>query len=287
MLIAIARFVINVVPEAMADSITRSLAAMTQRPRVSSFEQAAMAQASKMGYGEDNKNVAWVWGDGPLVIFVHGWSGRAAQMAPLALHVANLGFRSVAIDVTGHGDSPKRHTRWDYFLRDIAALSQSLHEEVYAYVGHSAGADLLLFYDETDRFVDHREGDKIQALCPGARLIKTSAYSHQKILTAPELAQAVGEFLKKRISPEHQYLEDQFGERRQMNQSQNAGKLYHCPMHPEVRQPSSGKCPKCGMDLLPEGIRFGMLRHMIKSPLMVTIMVTVMVAIMAAIMMMR
>jgi hypothetical protein len=72
-----------------------------------------------------------------------------------------------------------------------------------------------------------------------------------------------------------------------MNQSQNAGKLYLCPMHPEVRQPNSGKCPKCGMDLLVEGTRFGMLRHMIKSPLMVTIMVTVMVAIMAAIMMMR
>src|SRR6266508_1705947 len=140
MLIAIARFVINVVPEAMADSITRSLAAMTQRPHVSSFEQAAMAHASKMGYGEDNKNVAWVWGDGPLVIFVHGWSGRAAQMAPLALHVTDLGFRSVAIDVTGHGDSPKRHTRWDYFLRDIAASAKSLRQEVYAYVGHSAGA---------------------------------------------------------------------------------------------------------------------------------------------------
>jgi hypothetical protein len=58
-------------------------------------------------------------------------------------------------------------------------------------------------------------------------------------------------------------------------------------MHPEVRRPSSGKCPKCGMDLLPEGTRFGMLRHMIKSPLMITIMVTVMVAVMAAIMMMR
>ena len=72
-----------------------------------------------------------------------------------------------------------------------------------------------------------------------------------------------------------------------MNQSQNAGKLYHCPMHSEVRQPYFGKCPRCGMDLLPEGTRFGMLRHMIKSPLMVTIMVTVMVAIMAAIMMMR
>src|SRR5713226_1770534 len=268
MLIKVAKFVIKVVPEGMANSITRSLAAMTQRPPISSFEQEAMAQASRMSYGENN--VAWVWGDGPLVIFVHGWSGRAAQMAPLARHVANLGFRSVAIDVTGHGDSPKRHTRWDYFLRDIAALSQSLHEEVYAYVGHSAGAlsmmaaralkgihaqryacictpsfpfppinvirkklnpkervlehykkyiaeqfettweqlqagcsyanagpDLLLVYDETDRFVDHSEGDKIQGLCPGARLVKTSAYSHQKILAAPELAQTLGAFLQK------------------------------------------------------------------------------------------
>jgi hypothetical protein len=72
-----------------------------------------------------------------------------------------------------------------------------------------------------------------------------------------------------------------------MNQSQNAGKLYFCPMHPEVRQPNSGKCPRCGMDLLPEGTRFAMLKHMIKNPRMVIIMVAVMVVIMAAIMMMR
>jgi Heavy metal binding domain len=72
-----------------------------------------------------------------------------------------------------------------------------------------------------------------------------------------------------------------------MNQTQDAGKLYLCPMHPDVRQPNPGKCPKCAMDLLPDGTRFGMLRHMIKSPLMVIILVAVMVAIMATIMMMR
>src|SRR6266581_5978891 len=99
MLVKAARFVINAVPEATANSIVRFLAAMTQRPPISSFEQEAMVQARRMSYGENN--VAWVWGNGPLVIFVHGWSGRAAQMAPLAVHVANLGFRSVAIDVTG------------------------------------------------------------------------------------------------------------------------------------------------------------------------------------------
>lgn len=69
--------------------------------------------------------------------------------------------------------------------------------------------------------------------------------------------------------------------------NQNQIELYFCPMHSDVRQPSSGKCPKCGMDLLPEGTRFGMLRHMIKSPLMIVIMLAVMIAIMAAIMMMR
>lgn len=28
---------------------------------------------------------------------------------------------------------------------------------------------------------------------------------------------------------------------------------YTCPMHPEIQQPQSGKCPKCGMDLVLEG----------------------------------
>ncbi len=76
------------------------------------------------------------------------------------------------------------------------------------------------------------------------------------------------------------------------NQSQNAGKVYLCPMHQEVRQPNSGKCPKCHMYLVPEGTRFGMLRSMLGtsrgdwSPLKLFIMAAVMVAIIVAIMIM-
>lgn len=62
--------------------------------------------------------------------------------------------------------------------------------------------------------------------------------------------------------------------------SQNAGQVYLCPMHSEVRQSSPGKCPKCGMDLLPEGTKFAMLRHMSKSPMMIAVMALVMLAIM-------
>ena len=67
------------------------------------------------------------------------------------------------------------------------------------------------------------------------------------------------------------------------NQSQNAGKIYLCPMHREVRQPDSGKCPRCHMYLVPEGTRFGMLRSMVKSPLKLLIMEAPMVAIIVAI----
>ena len=28
--------------------------------------------------------------------------------------------------------------------------------------------------------------------------------------------------------------------------------VHVCPMHPEVRQPGPGRCPKCGMHLVPE-----------------------------------
>lgn len=62
-----------------------------------------------------------------------------------------------------------------------------------------------------------------------------------------------------------------------MNPSEVA---YVCPMHSKVRETRPGKCPTCGMDLLPEGTRFGLLRHMMKSPIMLTGMVVVMIGIM-------
>ena len=70
-----------------------------------------------------------------------------------------------------------------------------------------------------------------------------------------------------------------------MNAQQPARQFYVCLMHSAVRQPNPGKCPTCSMALLPEGAKFGMLRHMISSPLHLTIMVLLMLAIMVVAMM--
>ena len=72
-----------------------------------------------------------------------------------------------------------------------------------------------------------------------------------------------------------------------MDPQANQGQIYLCPMHSDVRQPSPGKCQKCGMDLVQEGTRFALLRHMFSRPSHLIIMLALMAAVMAAAMMMR
>lgn len=73
-----------------------------------------------------------------------------------------------------------------------------------------------------------------------------------------------------------------------MSEPQPSGEqVYICPMHKDVRRPSPGKCPHCGMALVPEGTRFGIVRHMLSSPMHLVIMAAVMVVAIAAVMMLR
>jgi hypothetical protein len=71
-----------------------------------------------------------------------------------------------------------------------------------------------------------------------------------------------------------------------VDQTVSSAAAYICPMHSDIRREGPGKGSKCGMDLLPQGTRFGLLRHMISSPLHLAIMVAAMLVLMAAAMMM-
>jgi pimeloyl-ACP methyl ester carboxylesterase len=272
MLQAIARATIKHFPVEIGFAATRALASRAPRPTIAAHEAAALERSSQIHCGSRAGDIAWAWGAGPSVVLIHGWGGRAAQMAPLAEYLAGQGFRSIAFDVAGHGTSREPQARWEWFIRDIAAVAECLGE-VAAFVGHSAGGlammaarnvkgiragkyvcicapsypyppirgierrlnpgrgvleryktylgeqfqsswaaleagsafagagrDLLLCYDEKDRFIDHSEGDRIQALCPGSTHVKTSTYGHTRILAAPELMQAIGEFLRSPVN---------------------------------------------------------------------------------------
>ena len=70
-----------------------------------------------------------------------------------------------------------------------------------------------------------------------------------------------------------------------METQQPPGQVYICPMHSDVRMPGPGKCPKCGMDLLPEGTRFALLQHMLGNPMHVAVMAAAMLGVMALVLM--
>lgn len=63
-------------------------------------------------------------------------------------------------------------------------------------------------------------------------------------------------------------------------------RAYYCPMHSDVHAVDAGKCPHCHMDLVAEGSRFAIVRHMLGSPRHLALMIVLMLAIMAALMMM-
>lgn len=80
----------------------------------------------------------WSWGRGPTVLLVHGWSGSASDMAPLAAELVRAGHRALLFDMPGHGSSSPHPTNLYVYLRTLEALS-TLVGPLEGIVGHSLG----------------------------------------------------------------------------------------------------------------------------------------------------
>lgn len=68
-----------------------------------------LSAAKKFTFDWDGKKLkAWEWGtdSGPIVLLVHGWNGRGAQLGSFINPLIESGYRVVAYDAPGHGDSP-------------------------------------------------------------------------------------------------------------------------------------------------------------------------------------
>lgn len=267
--VMLARSLLRFLPEDVAFALTRFLASIPSSAPFRPQDRAILERARRIEFGNRPKRVAWILGEGPLVIFVHGWGGRAGQMATLARHVADQGYQSVVFDGRAHGESAGRRIGFDNFIDDIVDLAAHLGQPLHACVGHSAGAlcmmvarrlkglraaryvclcapfapyvpiheirkrlnpseailrrceaffagqfdmswtqmaqgdafrgdgrdPLLLVYDFDDERVDHADAERIRALWPSARIVKTTGLGHQKVLREPRVLAEVTDFL--------------------------------------------------------------------------------------------
>jgi pimeloyl-ACP methyl ester carboxylesterase len=89
---------------------------------------------------------AWEWGPpaGPVVLFVHGWEGRGSQSAALVPRLVDRGFRVVAFDAPGHGDSPGSRASLPDFGDAVEAAARTFGP-LHAVVSHSMGGAAVLW----------------------------------------------------------------------------------------------------------------------------------------------
>ncbi|MDT9001103.1 alpha/beta hydrolase [Paucibacter sp. APW11] len=78
-------------------------------------------------------------GHRPAVLLLHGWGGRAQDMAALAERLWQAGFAPLLPDLPAHGRSSGWRSDMPQWLRAIQALSAA-HGPWHAVVGHSLGA---------------------------------------------------------------------------------------------------------------------------------------------------
>jgi len=81
---------------------------------------------------------AWSWGEGPTVILVHGWNGRATQLGSFVEPLVELGYQVVAFDAFGHGESPGTSMSLPELASCIRQVADELGD-IYGVVAHSMG----------------------------------------------------------------------------------------------------------------------------------------------------
>jgi pimeloyl-ACP methyl ester carboxylesterase len=83
------------------------------------------------------------WGEaGPLVVFVHGWSGRGSQAAAFIEPLQAAGFRVLALDAPGHGNTPGERTDILECVRVLQACAQR-YGPLHGAITHSFGGMVL------------------------------------------------------------------------------------------------------------------------------------------------
>jgi len=120
-------------------------------------ERAAFASAQRWQLVQQKRRIPmYGWGDEgrPVVLFAHGWEGRATQVAPYIAPLLAAGFRVVSYDAPGHGEAGRALVSVVDFARTAEFVSNTLRGQVQAGIGHSAGGAALLVAAGNNQFAE-------------------------------------------------------------------------------------------------------------------------------------
>ncbi len=117
----------------------------TRRYAGSVAEKAVAGNAEHTTLPVDGIPVAvYRWGAGPVVVFVHGWSGRATQVAAFVEPLTVAGYCVIAFDAPAHGKTPGRRTNILEFTAALQAIAAA-YGPLYGALTHSFGGMALSY----------------------------------------------------------------------------------------------------------------------------------------------
>ncbi len=128
----------RVVPDWAEASVVKRFLSPRRPPKPAEPEVEGVRAERQVRRVGGNEIVSWSWGEGPEVLLVHGWEGRAKQFERLVPMLLGLGFRATAVDLPAHGVSSGTTATIVDFAHAVRAIADE-REPLHAVVAHSFG----------------------------------------------------------------------------------------------------------------------------------------------------
>lgn len=106
----------------------------------------------------------WVWGEGPAILFVHGWGGRGTQACGFIDELNQAGFQVVSLDMPAHGQSDGKRTNAIEMAHALDEVIKQI-DHLHAIITHSFGGMIFAHY-----YNQHVALNKIVMICPPSTL---------------------------------------------------------------------------------------------------------------------
>jgi pimeloyl-ACP methyl ester carboxylesterase len=113
--------------------------------RVPEKEKATGKQAKKFSLEVRGKKIqCYSWGEGPVILVVHGWAGRATQLRKIISAFVAARYSVVGFDGPAHGKSQGTSTDIEEFADVLKSLYARIGEPE-AVIAHSFGGSAVLY----------------------------------------------------------------------------------------------------------------------------------------------
>ena len=142
---------------------------------------------------------AWRFGnpDRPVVVLVHGWGGRGAQLRAFGPALLEAGYQAVLFDHVGHGFSEGAEATLVHFWNDLDAVVGDLEAQgksVAGVIGHSLGAAAA------GAWLNHtRRALRTVLVAPPTSVERHSGYFARKLGIAEPVRRAMQERFERRL----------------------------------------------------------------------------------------